>query len=366
MPLSFVTACNVDIRKMKFDVLVSVISIDADNDENVLEPPVESIILRACEKFLYMQDLQAGKIKCDTSKWQYAVSHSLKMDALSAEHIIPVSVPTYKEGANGEEKLLRSCYVNALDLAKKYNCKTIILPLIASDRYSYPKEEAIKIAFDSIRKWLTEYDMDITLLVLNKKVFTPKKPMFDKITNYINNYYEFKSKSKYKGFFGKIRASLDKVAVEESALRESGESWIEEPQIYYSDPVTDEQRKADITKNLAKQLESSFSVTLMKYIEVKGYATADVYKKANIDRKLFSKIRNEKRYLPSKRTAIALAVALELTLSETEDLLKRAGFSLSRSLLFDVIIEYFITHQEYDIYEINNVLFSYDQPILGG
>lgn len=102
----------------------------------------------------------------------------------------------------------------------------------------------------------------------------------------------------------------------------------------------------------------------MKYIESKDVDAVKLYKRANIDRKLFSKIRSDKGYMPSKRTAVALAIALKLFLVETNDLLKRAGFTLSRSLLFDVIIEYFITGN-YDIYEINNVLFSYKQPILG-
>lgn len=113
-------------------------------------------------------------------------------------------------------------------------------------------------------------------------------------------------------------------------------------------------------------LDDTFSVTLMKLIKTKGKTDIYAYKRANIDRKLFSKIRCNENYLPSKKTIIALAVALKLSLDETDDLLRRAGFALSRSLLFDVIIKSFISQGNYDIHEINDVLFSYGQPTLNG
>ena len=118
-------------------------------------------------------------------------------------------------------------------------------------------------------------------------------------------------------------------------------------------------------QKMLQQADAGFSETLLKLIDKSGEKDSDIYKRANVDRKLFSKIRNNPQYKPSKPTAVAFAIALELNLEETRDFIGRAGYALSRSNKFDIIIEYFITHGRYDIYEINLMLFEFDQSLLG-
>lgn len=178
---------------------------------------------------------------------------------------------------------------------------------------------------------------------------------------FIESHYEFKSNPKYKGLLGKAKAYFDRLELEEQEKRDTGERYYEPYPIFYSDPVSPERQERDRLKAI---LEQSFSIALMELIEAKGKDPVEIYKRANIDRKLFSKIRTQHEYIPSKKTIIALALALELSLDETQVLLKKAGFTLSRSILFDVIIEYFILQENYDIFEINAVLLAYKQSLL--
>lgn len=210
------------------------------------------------------------------------------------------------------------------------------------------------------------------------------------IRDFINSHYEFKCNPKYKGLFGSIKAWSARQEYEEQDHFSPRELPVPIPDelkgfckfnvIFRSDPPSEEELEEERTKEkefdrrydelmaAAREkflMEDSFSVTLMKHIQSKGLESVEVYERANIDRRLFSKIRIDRGYMPSKRTAVTLAIALELTIDETKDLLQRAGFTLSRSLLFDVIIEYFITCGNYNIYEINEALFAYNQPLLG-
>lgn len=263
---------------------------------------------------------------------------------LPAKYIIHTAGPVFRDGKHGETELLRSCYINSMMLAQENGCESIAFPLISSGIYGYPKGEALAVATSAIASFILKNDMTVYLVVFDKAAVAVSEKLLGEISAYIDEYYVDEHTVK-----NHRRQLLD---VEQHRIEEDTQSFA----LYRSSASLDD---------LVGHLDEPFSQTLLRLIDAKGKTDVEVYKRANIDRKLFSKIRSNKAYMPSKKTAVALALALELDLDETEDLLERAGFALSHSQKFDVIIEYFITNRNYDIFEINKVLFHYDLPLLG-
>ena len=269
---------------------------------------------------------------------------------LPAKYVIHTVGPVWHGGNNNEEKLLADCYMNSLALAKEHNLESIAFPLISSGAFGYPKDRALKVAITVIGDFLINNYMTVYLVVYDKSSFTLSEKLFSAITQYIdNNYIEQQPVDSY------------------NRLRESNlllDYCLEEPMCSPTEapaPVVKRKRSLD---DIVKQLDETFSQMLLRLIDEKGMTDAETYKKANIDRKLFSKIRNDLYYKPSKPTTIAFAIALRLNLDETRDLLLKAGFALSNSSKFDIIIQYFIEDGNYNIFEINEALFAFDQSVL--
>lgn len=267
--------------------------------------------------------------------------------SLPAKYVIHTAGPVYSRWHKRQSrKLLRSAYIESLKLAEQHGCESIAFPLISSGIYGYPKEEALEVARHSIEEFLTEHEMEVYLAVFDKSAFAVSQTLLGDVKSYIDEHYvELHRVSR--------RELLD---VEKSALYQA------DAPMPMAAPMRETRKGLD---ELIEHLDEPFSDTLLKLIDAKGKTDVEVYKKANIDRKLFSKIRTGKGYTPKKPTILALAIALELSLAETDDLLERAGYALSHASKFDVIVEYFIVNGKYDIFEINEVLFAYDQPLLG-
>ena len=281
---------------------------------------------------------------------------------LPAKYIIHTAGPAYRDGQHGEEALLRSCYINSLELAVRQKCESVAFPLISSGIYGYPKADALRVATTVIRDFISEHDIDVSLVVFDKEALAVSKELLGAVESYIDEHYVEEQEHRYS------RRKL--LAVEREALSDADMLEASMPlPMMAEEAVIEEAISAPVEfdlDDLVGNLDEPFSATLLRLIDATGRKDSDVYNRANIDRRLFSKIRSNTQYAPSKPTVLAFAVALELNLNQTEDLLERAGFALSHSRKFDVIVEYFIQSRKYDIFSINEVLFNYDQPLLGG
>ena len=244
---------------------------------------------------------------------------------------------------------LASCYRTSLALAKESSCKTVAFPLIASGVYGYPKDQALRVAVDTIGEFLLQNDMTVYLVIFDRKAYQIGSKLFAAIAEYIDDHY--------------VDAHTDFIRSRPCPTFPAG--WTMAPCTAPAPEFHAASTSIRSLDDLLIHLDAGFSETLLHLIDRSGQKDSEIYKKANVDRKLFSKIRNNPDYKPSKATAIAFAIALELNLDETRDLIARAGYALSASSKFDVIIEYFIKQKQYDIFEINEALFAFEQNLLG-
>ena len=265
---------------------------------------------------------------------------------LPARYVIHAVGPIWQGGTRGEAALLQSCYTRALHLAQENGCESIAFPLISSGIFGYPKPQALRVAINAIEEFLLKYEMQVYLVIFDRAALLISEQLYENIQRYIDDRYV------------ELRAFPRQAAEALPHARQRAE----QADLPLAAPcATPGKRSLD---DLLGHLDESFSRMLLRLIDEKGMTDVEVYKRANLDRKLFSKIRKE-GYNPSKQTALALAIALRLNLDETKDLLGRAGYALSHSNKFDIIIEYFIEEGVYDIFEINEALFAFEQRLLG-
>ena len=326
MPLQIIRN---DITKVQCDAIVN-----AANSTLLGGGGVDGAIHKAAGKGLLLECMKLGGCKVGQAKITKGYN-------LPCKYVIHTVGPKWKGGSNNERELLESCYKSSLELAKENNCQSVAFPLISSGVYGYPMNEAFKVAVDTVAEFLMHNDMLVYIVVYNKNALATGSKLFTDIAQYIDDNYV---------------AEREAVFANRNVLEES---------ICLS-PMRAEafDDSADLS-DIVITLDESFSQMLLRKIDESGMTDSECYKKANIDRKLFSKIRSNPDYKPSKPTVIAFCIALELSLAETNEMLLKAGFVLSHSNKFDVIIEYFIKRGNYNIFEINEALFAFDQSLLG-
>ncbi len=335
-----------DITKIECDAIVN-----AANSSLLGGGGVDGAIHKAAGKGLLLECMKLGGCKVGQAKLT-------KGYKLPSKFVIHTVGPKWKGGQKGEKELLESCYRESLRIAIDNNCESVAFPLISSGVYGYPKDQALRVAVDVISSFLVEHDMLVYIVVFDKSAFQISEKLFADIASFIDDKYvdtHFE--------FNRTRSD----AWGESTLLGETRILQEEDFVGMSAPCTQSiaAPKAISLEDAVNQIDESFSQMLLRKIDEKGLTDAECYKKANVDRKLFSKIRSDVHYRPSKPTTIAFAVALELSLDETKDMLMKAGFALSRSNKFDIIIEYFISNNNYNVFEINEALFAFDQSLLG-
>ena len=268
---------------------------------------------------------------------------------LKAKFVIHTVGPVWRGGLCGEGKLLRKCYDSALALAVEKDCKSVAFPLISSGNYGFPKDKALKIALDAISDFLMEQEMQIYLVVFDHTSYKLSEKLFQGVASYIDQHY--------------VDAwEMATYATESPRRREIRRTEVLRECAPCSAIGT---TKAMSLEDMLKQADAGFSETLLKLIDKNGKKDSEIYKKACLTKQHFSKIRNNPDYKPTKPTAIALALALELDLGATKDLIGRAGYALTNSSKFDLIIQYFIQQGNYNVVEINMALYEFDQSLLG-
>ena len=368
MPLQIIRN---DITKVKCDAIVN-----AANTSLLGGGGVDGMIHRAAGPKLLKECRTLGG--CETGNAKITKGYNLP-----CKYVIHTPGPIWNGGSYGEKELLTSCYYNSLRLAKEHDCQSIAFPLISSGVYGYPKQQAFQIATETITHFLADEDSDmlVYIVVFDKGSFILSKKLYSDISSFIDDNYVdelHKDKMLFSNRIlqtsqslsdsndmipsegsGALFSSHKKMKSVFSREKKASESAKKSPT-----PPFEDMAQADLSE-LLLSIDESFSDMLLRKIDEKGMKDSECYKKANIDRKLFFFFFSDKYYKPSKNTVLAFAVALELSIEETNDMLKKAGFALSHSNKADIIIEYFISRKTYDIFTINEALFSFDQKLLG-
>ena len=365
-----------DITKMKVDAIVN-----TANPMPGYGAGVDTAVYQAAgEKELLAKRQEIGTIKPGTSVITPGYG-------LPAKYIIHTAGVAWQGGSAGEEEIIRSCYKSVFQLAAEHEIESLAIPLLASGHYGFPKGIALRIALSEIERCLAEHDMGIFLVVFDRKAFSLSAELYGDIDAYINDNYAAEQEAEEYGrhsperqrrltpplpaasrIFRELTGGMAEAVSDRKARRESPQLGKVNNEVMAELVAAEPACKASAARSLddvVNNLDKTFMELVFSFADTKGMSDVEVQKKANLDRKAFSKLKCGTTKNPSKATALALAIALRLNLDDTRDLLSRAGLALSPCSKQDVIVQYFIEREAYDIYEINVALFEHGEPLLG-
>ena len=345
MPLQIIRQ---DITKMHVDAIVN-----TTNEEMVGYSGVDLAVHEGAGPKLDAECAKIAPLGLGTAKITAGYN-------LPAKYIIHTSGPVWQGGLLGESIILKSCYIESLKLAVENGLESVAFPLISSGAYGYPKEQVLKFAVQVITEFLDEHELEVYLCVFDKTSYKFSQELFDEIREFIDDGYAEEECCSDETFLDVELFSLFRKEKSRASAPSPPMQKMVEPQVLCNSAAGKSLQEYMETK------EKSFGWKLFELIDKSGMTDVECYKKANVDRKTFSKIKNNPdTYKPSKQTAVAFAIALHLSLDETQELLATAGLTLSKSFVFDKIIRYFIQKGNYNVYEINEALFEFDQVLLG-
>ena len=364
MPLQIVRN---DITKMNVDAIVN-----AANRSLLGGGGVDGAIHRAAGPELLEECRKLGG--CETGQ-----AKATKGYRLPAKYVIHTVGPIWHGGSQGEPELLAACYRNSLNIARELGCESVAFPMISTGVYGYPKELALPIATQAITEFLMEHEMQVYLVVFGAGALAVSLKLFQDVRQYVDQHYVDEHTDRRREYQREAlwRADEEKALAFDKQLGESiayddkpkapspNAATVHFPKQKAPRGVLRPMATAPDWKAMLRQTDEGFAGMLLRKIDEKGMTDAQCYKKANVDRKLFNKIKNVQGYHPGKPTVFAFAVALELNLAETKEMLEKAGFALTHSSKMDIVVEYFIQNKRYNILEINEVLFEFDLPLLG-
>ena len=283
---------------------------------------------------------------------------------LPAKYVIHTVGPEWNGGTSDEQELLRSSYKQSMELAIQHGCESVAFPLISSGLHGFPKDRVLRIAVDTIGEYLLDNEIDVFVLVYDKTAYSISQELFHDVTSYVDNFYVEMHFDMFDGF-REEKNNSQLIKKKRNYLQRIEDAKSSHSPMGYAASCSMQRLPRDLD-GMLKSMDKSFAETLFYYIDKKGISDVECYKRSNVGKKTFSKIKCNNSYRPSKLTAVSFAIGLHLSMKETAHLLSTAGMCLSRSDKFDVIIEYFITTGKYEtIFDVNEVLYQFDQPLLG-